>query len=65
MRSYVLLLTKMWDFIQYRPTLYPTIPPKKAVAKKGYLHLHMQVLVQKQEVTLLRNSHRGEARGCK
>jgi hypothetical protein len=40
MRSYVLLLTKMWDFIQYRPTLYPTIPPKKLSPKKGtYIYI--------------------------
>ena len=34
MRLYVLLLTKMCDFIQYRPTLYPTIQQQKHCRQK-------------------------------
>jgi len=49
MRSYVLLRTKIRDFIQIRPTLNPANPPKKGVAKKGYLHQHTWVLIQKKK----------------
>ena len=40
MHSYVLLRTKMWDFIQIRPSLNPAIPPKKLSPKKGtYIYI--------------------------
>ena len=41
MHSYVILVTKMWDFIQYHPTLYPTIPPIKAVLPKKGTYIYI------------------------